>query len=94
MYTASATVTTISGARYLNRLCKHWSHKFKVTTTDSTGEVLFDPDRLLLVANAENLILTLECVEQSNLLRFEPVVAEHLQRMANSEPLTIEWTRA
>lgn len=91
MYIASATVATTSGERYMKRLCKHWSHKFNVTISDGRGEVIFDPDRLLLVANEQSLTLTLECVAPERLERLEPVVAEHLQRMANNEPLTIEW---
>ena len=36
-----ARVPTTSGSRYLQQLCKHWSHNLAVEFTEQNGKVVF-----------------------------------------------------
>ena len=38
---ARATIPTVSASRYLQQLCKHWSHKFAVNFTPQHGTIPF-----------------------------------------------------
>ncbi|MFO5842492.1 DUF2218 domain-containing protein, partial [Klebsiella pneumoniae] len=49
MFRTTSHVRTESAARYVNRLCKHWGHKFEVELTPERGFTAFGhPDRRLL----------------------------------------------
>ena len=37
MPTSQARVQTMEASRYLQQLCRHWSHKFKVEATPEHG---------------------------------------------------------
>ena len=39
MATATAAVPKANGSRYMQQLCKHWSHKFEVTFDAAQGRV-------------------------------------------------------
>ncbi|WP_137819130.1 DUF2218 domain-containing protein [Pseudomonas sp. 2FG] len=93
MYSSHTDVSTESASRYINRLCKHWSHKFAVDYDAQRGEIKFDPARCLLQVIDAGLRLTLETPDEQELAHLQEVVAEHLQRMASSEQLAIQWRR-
>lgn len=38
---SNAAVPTANGSRYLQQLCKHWSHNLAVEFTAETGKVVF-----------------------------------------------------
>lgn len=93
MATSNATIETTEGARYLRRLCKHWSHKFAVTFDDTRGEVPFsDEARLTLEATDTALHLQLTHVDADALPQLQQVVVDHLQRFAGDAVLAITWT--
>ncbi|TMV60668.1 DUF2218 domain-containing protein, partial [Thioclava sp. BHET1] len=92
---ATAEVPTPHGSRYLQQLCKHWSHRLEVTFTPENGTVTFPRDArgadwpgdaiLTLVAGPDHLRCTIaaSAVEQLNALK--PVVESHLDRFAFRE---------
>src|SRR5690349_16227161 len=41
MFETTARVPTANGSRYLQQLCKHWSHNLKVEFTPELGTVVF-----------------------------------------------------
>ena len=43
-FTSSATVPTTSASRYLQQLCKHWSHNMAVEFDEAQGRVAFAKD--------------------------------------------------
>ena len=56
-----ADVSTANASRYLQQLCKHWSHKFNVTFDPCSGKIPFsDAAELTLKANGDVLSLRLD----------------------------------
>ena len=96
MPASQTTVPTTSASRYLQQLCKHWSHKFAVEFTPERGTIPFDETRrCLLDASADTLALRVEAADDATLERTQGVVIEHLKRFAFREDLgNVQWTRA
>lgn len=105
--TASSTVRipTANGSRYLQQLCKHWSHNLTVEFGATAGSVVFPRDargadwpgdaRLSLLAQDDALGCELEASSQEHLAALKGVVASHLERFAFREaPLTFDWQDA
>jgi hypothetical protein len=95
MHVSEAHVPTASASRYLQQICKHWSHKFPVEFTPETGRVPFSNDRRCeFSANADALTMRIEAADEATLERTQHVVVEHLKRFAFREDLgDIRWTR-
>lgn len=86
-----ADIATSNASRYLQQLCKHWSHKFEVTFNDHSGKVPFsEAAELTLTANGDVLSLKLDA-SADRLPTLEEVVADHLKRFAFREELRIDW---
>ena len=90
----TSTVTTTNASRYLQQLCKHWSHKFSVEFDAVNGSVALPSATLTLAADESRLALTLEAAEPAELPRLGEVVADHLRRFAFREDLAIDWRPA
>jgi uncharacterized protein len=89
MPTSQARVQTTEASRYLQQLCRHWSHKFKVQATPVHGTVPFGD------AEPDALVMRIDSADPVNLTRLENVVADHLARFAFRESLgDIRWSRA
>lgn len=88
----TATVPTTHASRYLQQLCKHWSHKFDTSFDAEKGEIAFPMGPIRMEAQAEVLIVTIEPAGDADVDRFKQVVADHLDRFAFREaPLTFDW---
>jgi hypothetical protein len=96
MPASHATVTTASASRYLQQLCKHWSHKFAVEFTPERGTIPFDATRVCrLEALPDHLALEIEAADDATLERMQGVVIDHLKRFAFREDLgAVRWERA
>ena len=90
----TSTVETAQASRYLQQLCKHWSHRFATAFDAAQGTVALPSGTLTLAADATRLHLTLEADDAGALPRLGEVVAEHLRRFAFREELVIDWTAA
>ncbi len=90
---AVARVPTAHASRYLQQLCKHWSHKFPVEFTPQNGRIEMSAGVLMLDADAEGLGLRLTAAPE-DIERMEGVVAAHLQRFAFREELAFTWRAA
>ncbi|WP_168016394.1 DUF2218 domain-containing protein [Halomonas salinarum] len=86
-----AEIPTESGSKLINRLCKHWSHKFEVEHGEGHGRVQFETGTCLMEAEQERLLVAIEALDVDALDSLESVVASHLERMAGDEALTIVW---
>ena len=95
MPASHATVTTASASRYLQQLCKHWSHKFSVEFTPAAGR---DPVRrdagVPARGAAGSPCLRIEAADDATLERMQGVVIEHLKRFAFREDFgEVRWER-
>ena len=93
MPTAKASVPTADAAKYLQQLCKHWSHRLEVDLSDRKGVVRF-PDAVVTLEAGENaLLVTIEGEQSETVERMKGVVASHLDRFAFREaPLPFDWS--
>lgn len=86
---------TASGPKYLQQLCKHWSHKFEVEFSETRGQVRFPSAVAILEAHADALLITLKTEDAEAVERLKETVASHLDRFAFREaPLPFEWSAA
>ena len=93
MPVAKARVPTANAAKYLQQLCKHWSHKLDVDLSDRRGIVRFPSAVATMEASQDSLLVTIEAEESETLERMKGVVASHLDRFAFREaPLPFEWS--
>jgi uncharacterized protein len=99
---STATVPTKHGSRYLQQLCKHWTHNLQVEFTPERGTVRFPRDArganwagdgvLTLTAGPDALECRLDASEAAQLEALQGAVARHLDRFAFREaPLAFEW---
>lgn len=95
MPTSEAQISTASASKYLQQLCKHWSHKFHVEFTPDKGRVPFADNRTChFAATPGALVLRVEAPDEESLQRTQQVIVEHLKRFAFRENLgEVCWTR-
>ena len=87
-----AIVTTTSAGRYLQQLCKHWSHKFEVTFDTAHGHIPLPLGTVDLNAGDDALTVTCAVPAGGDLDRLQQVVADHLNRFAFREgELQFDW---
>lgn len=90
---ATARVATTGASRYLQQLCKHWSHRFAVNFDADRGRVPFANGAVLdLTSHDDAMALVLTVPNDLDGARMIGVVEEHLNRFAFREaPLAFEW---
>jgi uncharacterized protein len=89
---AKASVPTADAAKYIQQLCKHWSHRLEVDLSDQKGMVKFPAAVVTLEAGADALQVAIEGEESAEVERLKGVVASHLDRFAFREaPLRFDW---
>ena len=92
MATSVSNVRTDHASRYLQQLCKHWSHRFSVEFDAAAGKVPFSPENFVdLAAEPGTLTMTLTVEKPEDLERMQTVVADHLKRFAFREELDVSW---
>ena len=105
MIRSTARVPTDKGSRYLQQLCKHWSHNLAVEFTPEAGTVVFPRNArgadwpgdatLTLLAHGDSLECRLEASADGQLAALKDAVAHHLDRFAFREaPLRFDWQSA
>lgn len=91
MPTYHADIVTAHGSRYLQQLCKHWSHKFAVEFDPMHGTIQLDAVRCTMNAEAERLLVDVDSEDANGLPRMCDVVFQHIQRFAFRETLEAKW---
>ncbi|MEO9339026.1 DUF2218 domain-containing protein [Mesorhizobium sp. SB112] len=92
MATTTASVKTENASRYLQQLCKHWSHKFKVEFTPQSGGIEFgETTHVGLTASDSELDVVITADDASELPRVAEVVENHIVRFAFREELVFDW---
>jgi uncharacterized protein len=105
MFETTARVPTQNGSRYLQQLCKHWSHNLNVEFTPEAGKVIFPKNvrgadwpgdaTLTLKAEQDTLECHLEASAEAQRETLKGVVSGHLDRFAFREaPLKFDWRDA
>jgi hypothetical protein len=90
--TRTARVPTTSGSRYLQQLCKHWSHKCETQFDFSSGWVDLPMGRVTMTAEPDALVVALAVADADKVDTMQDVVARHLDRFAFREaPLPFDW---
>ncbi|MFC0204889.1 DUF2218 domain-containing protein [Novosphingobium soli] len=93
MSTIQTTVKTESGAKYVQQLCKHWSHKLETRFEGDTGTVTFPSAVTTMTASAEGIAIAITGEDRGEVERLTDVVARHIDRFAFREaPLTYDWS--
>jgi len=98
-------VPTANGSRYLQQLCKHWSHNMAVEFDAREGRVTFPRDArgadwpgdalVTMTAREGALECRIDASVPGQLEGLKGAVARHLDRFAFREaPLTFEWVDA
>ena len=99
---ATALVPTRHGSRYLQQLCKHWSHNLAVEFAPEQGKVVFPKDARGLSFPADAVVtfraqddaleVVLEASSPEQLEGLKGAIAKHLDRFAFREaPLNFDW---
>ena len=89
---AKASVPTGNAVKYMQQLCKHWSHKLEVDLSEQKGVVRFPSAVATFDAGADALQVTIEGEDSEVVERMKGVVASHLDRFAFREaPLKFDW---
>ena len=99
---AHALVPTESASKYLQQLCKHWSHNLAVEFTPENGTVVFPKDArgadhpgdaVVTFDVAEGgLGVRIDASSEAQLDGLKGAVARHLDRFAFREaPLGFDW---
>ena len=87
-------VATEHGSRYLQQLCKHWTHKFQVDFDPRQGRIAMPEDRVIrLDAAADALTITLDAPAEA-MQHMQHVVDSHVARFAFREELAFDWQPA
>lgn len=101
-HSSHARVPTAHASRYLQQLCKHWSHNLAVEFDTHKGSVTFPRNargadwpgdaKLALVADGEALDCRLEASSDAQLEALKGAVSRHVDRFAFREaPLAFDW---
>lgn len=92
MARSSALVPTEHASKYLQQLCKHWSHRLEVRFDPTQGTVKFPEAVATMSARDNGLEVTVESAAAETVERLKGVVSSHLDRFAFREaPLTFDW---
>lgn len=89
---SSAVVRTPHASRYLQQLCKHWSHKFETEFDATRARIVLPLGETRLSADAETLTIVLAAEDAARLPDFRDVVVRHVERFAFRETLRFEWS--
>ncbi len=90
---ATGSVPTPNAGKYMQQLCKHWSHRLEVDLSEERGVVKFQSAVATFEPAADALLVTIEGEEGEAVERMKGVVASHLDRFAFREaPLRFDWS--
>ena len=93
MTVATVQVATTNANKYLQQLCKHWSHRLAVDLQDNQAIIRFPDAVATMVASGSALTISVEAKDDEMLDRIKSVVATHLDRFAFREaPLRFAWS--
>lgn len=87
-----AVVPTPHASRYLQQLCKHWSHRFEIESSATLARIALPLGETRLSADAEALTIDLSADDAARLPDLRDVVVRHVERFAFRETLRFQWS--
>ena len=91
---AQASVEMPTPARYMARLCNHFTHRVTVHREADRARIEFPNGLCMLQATEQKLEMRLEAQDAATLDRLEQVVARHLKQVASAETFEVAWARS
>ncbi len=102
MFSSTALVPTDKASRYLQQLCKHWSHNMAVEFDAEHGKVTFPKDArgaewpgdgiFTMAAGSDTLTCRIEATSPGQIEGLKGAVERHLNRFAFREgELSYPW---
>lgn len=91
MHQTYSVVGTKLGSKYLQQLCKHFSHKVTVEFDTETARVDFPFGLCFMVAANDSLGFYMQSESPEGLTRAKAVIDDHLLRFGFRENLVIAW---
>ena len=91
---AQANVEMPTPARYMARLCNHFTHRVTVHREADRARIEFPNGLCTLQATEQKLEMRIEAEDAATLERLEQVVARHLKQVASAETFEVTWTRS
>lgn len=91
MLISRALIAVENPNRYINRLCKHWSHKFTIKQSEQHSSIDFGKAKCTLMHADNQLTLNLTSNNAEDLESMQQVVANHLIRMSNQNIVSVNW---
>lgn len=89
-----ANVDIPTPARYMARLCNHFTHRVTVHREADRARIEFPNGLCTLLATDQKLELSIEAGDAATLDRLEQVVTRHLKQVASAETFEVAWTRS
>lgn len=94
MVHSRAVVATAHASRYLQQLCKHWSHRFETEFDATAGRIALPLGETRLTADESTLTIGLSAEDDETLTGLRDVVVRHVERFAFRETLRFPWSPA
>lgn len=93
--TSTAHIATERGARYGKQLASHLGRRLPTEWDEDsgTGSVWFDTGRCQIAASPDELVLTTDVQDATELEHVEDVVGRHLVRFGSRDELVLTWVR-
>lgn len=90
-----AQVSTPNASRYINRLCKHFSHKIEATWDADQADLQFAAGHCQMTATSEHLQMICTATTADQAQQVADIVGGHLTRFAEGsrepEVLVPDW---
>lgn len=90
--TAKTCFETEKASRYLQQLCKHFSHKVDVKFTPDAGHITLPMGSCDLDAGSgKTLNISVRAANAAALEKTKDVIEKHLERFAFREDYSLDW---
>jgi len=84
-------VSTALGSKYINKLCKHLTHRVTAEWNDDKGTVFFDMGICVMTATDDLLSVVCTAETASELDEILDTMKRHFDRFAVKDQLVLDW---
>jgi len=84
-------VTTAFGSKYINKLCKHFTHRVTAEWSDDKGTVFFDMGICVMTATDDLLSVVCTAETGSDLDEILDTMKRHFDCFAVKDQLVLDW---